>query len=106
MPPVTNLLGVVSFILSTNFHHSDISPLPCPHCTNVHHYLVVDISHVSREERVQVLIDGQVVTRILSITPLSALSVTNIHGASNLVSLERRNRRVRVPPSLPPTPQP
>lgn len=103
MNSLTNsLLGVAFYILTTNFHHTDINPVFCAHCTNVHHYQLIEVSRVTRELRVPVVIEGtdKPVERVLEAVPLSAVFVTNY-----VSDLRAAQSRARVPP-MPTVPVP
>lgn len=100
--PLTNLLGVAFFIFTTNYHGTTFNPVFCPHCTLVHHYQVIEMSRVSRELRVPVVIEGtsKPVERTLEVNPLTAIFVTNY-----VSDLRSAQSRARVPP-MPTVPVP
>lgn len=101
MNSLTNaLLGVAFYIFTTNFHGTTINPVFCPYCTNVHHFMVIDMSRVSRELRVPVVIEGESkpVERVLEVNPMTAIFVTNY-----VSDLRSAQSRARVPP-MPITP--
>lgn len=91
--PLTNILGVAFAILTTNPHSLKFDAVPCTYCTNSHHWQVVEISRVSKETRVPVVIDGIAVETTLKAEPLSAVYVTNY-----VTDLRAAQSRARVPP--------